>query len=122
MEFLDSQADDRHSEENKPTLVESGASCQPPPLQAKPRKRRSRQSKGSSKLRDPVAITATSPPRKETGSGDARALRSMCIRAGCTNAAMESPEWDNEYCSNECVATHCSTIFKAWRLEMNQTM
>ncbi|KAG9328136.1 hypothetical protein JZ751_016285 [Albula glossodonta] len=30
-----------------------------------------------------------------------------CLRAGCTNPPVESKDWDREYCSNECVATHC---------------
>ncbi|XP_036374756.1 TOX high mobility group box family member 4-A-like isoform X2 [Megalops cyprinoides] len=37
-----------------------------------------------------------------------------CIRAGCTNPPVESKDWDREYCSNECVATHCRDIFMAW--------
>ena len=32
---------------------------------------------------------------------------STCMRAGCTNPAVESTDWDKDYCSNECVATHC---------------
>ena len=35
------------------------------------------------------------------------ASRNICVRAGCTNPAVESKDWDKEYCSNECVATHC---------------
>ncbi|KAF3837326.1 hypothetical protein F7725_004790, partial [Dissostichus mawsoni] len=31
----------------------------------------------------------------------------ICVRSGCTNPAVESKDWDYEYCSNECVATHC---------------
>ncbi|XP_016405333.1 TOX high mobility group box family member 4-A-like isoform X2 [Sinocyclocheilus rhinocerous] len=38
----------------------------------------------------------------------------LCVRAGCTNPAVESRDWDKEYCSNECVATHCRDIFMAW--------
>uniref|UniRef100_A0A3B5BN39 TOX high mobility group box family member 4-A-like n=1 Tax=Stegastes partitus TaxID=144197 RepID=A0A3B5BN39_9TELE len=38
----------------------------------------------------------------------------LCVRAGCNNPAVESKDWDKEYCSNECVATHCSDVFKAW--------
>ena len=30
-----------------------------------------------------------------------------CIRSGCPNAAISSPDWENEYCSNECVVSHC---------------
>ncbi|XP_067108598.1 TOX high mobility group box family member 4-A isoform X2 [Osmerus mordax] len=47
-----------------------------------------------------------------TGAGPASL--SMCVRAGCTNPAVESKDWDKEYCSNECVATHCRDIFMAW--------
>lgn len=35
----------------------------------------------------------------------------ICVRAGCTNPAVESKDWDKEYCSNECVATHCRCVF-----------
>ncbi|XP_061769421.1 TOX high mobility group box family member 4b isoform X1 [Nerophis ophidion] len=38
----------------------------------------------------------------------------ICVRAGCTNPAVESKDWDKEYCSNECVATHCRDVFTAW--------
>lgn len=36
----------------------------------------------------------------------------ICVRAGCTNPAVESKDWDKEYCSNECVATHCRCVRK----------
>nr|XP_020442525.1 LOW QUALITY PROTEIN: TOX high mobility group box family member 4-A-like [Monopterus albus] len=38
----------------------------------------------------------------------------LCVRAGCNNPAVESKDWDKEYCSNECVATHCRDVFMAW--------
>ncbi|XP_045080636.1 TOX high mobility group box family member 4-A isoform X3 [Coregonus clupeaformis] len=44
----------------------------------------------------------------------------LCVRAGCTNPAIESTDWDKEYCSNECVATHCRDIFMAWCSIRNQ--
>ena len=44
------------------------------------------------------------------GSSDASAMRSVCARAGCNNPAIESDDWDKEYCSNECVATHCRCV------------
>jgi len=34
----------------------------------------------------------------------------LCVRAGCTNLAVDSRDWDKEYCSNECVATHCRCV------------
>ncbi|XP_017292973.1 TOX high mobility group box family member 4b isoform X2 [Kryptolebias marmoratus] len=47
------------------------------------------------------SVTPTAPPN-------------ICLRAGCTNPAVESKDWDKEYCSNECVATHCRDVFMAW--------
>ncbi|XP_063042393.1 TOX high mobility group box family member 4b isoform X2 [Engraulis encrasicolus] len=38
----------------------------------------------------------------------------LCVRMGCTNTAIESKDWDFEYCSNECVASHCREEFMAW--------
>lgn len=46
------------------------------------------------------------------GSGVAPAA-SVCVRAGCLNPAVENKDWDREYCSNECVATHCRDVFMA---------
>lgn len=56
------------------------------------------------------------------GSTDAAAPRSVCVRTGCNNPAIESEDWDREYCSNECVASHCRGIFMAWCSVRNQTM
>lgn len=33
-----------------------------------------------------------------------------CIRQGCTNPAITSSEWEDEYCSNECVIGHCRCV------------
>uniref|UniRef100_A0AAV2JR05 HMG box domain-containing protein n=1 Tax=Knipowitschia caucasica TaxID=637954 RepID=A0AAV2JR05_KNICA len=38
----------------------------------------------------------------------------VCLRAGCNKPAVVSEDWDKEYCSNECVATHCRDVFQAW--------
>lgn len=37
-------------------------------------------------------------------------VKSLCVRAGCNNPAVDSEDWDREYCSNECVATHCRCV------------
>lgn len=37
-----------------------------------------------------------------------------CIRNGCVNAAVDSADWDKEYCSNECVVSHCREVFSNW--------
>ncbi|KAM4728453.1 TOX high mobility group box family member 4 [Anableps anableps] len=56
-----------------------------------------------------------------SSAGDA-SVKSMCVRAGCTNPAVDSEDWDKEYCSNECVATHCRDVFKAWCSIHNQNL
>ncbi|XP_046680610.1 TOX high mobility group box family member 4-like [Homalodisca vitripennis] len=38
----------------------------------------------------------------------------QCIRHGCPNPATTNPEWEDEYCSNECVVTHCRDVFNSW--------
>lgn len=47
-------------------------------------------------------------------------VKTVCLRAGCNKPAVESEDWDKEYCSNECVATHCKDIFMAWCSIRNQ--
>ncbi len=37
-----------------------------------------------------------------------------CIRQGCQKFAIVSPEWEDEYCSNECAVKHCKDIFAAF--------
>lgn len=37
-----------------------------------------------------------------------------CIREGCTNDATVNPDWEDEYCSNECVIIHCRDVFSQW--------
>lgn len=33
-----------------------------------------------------------------------------CIRQGCPNPAIVNSEWEDEYCSNECVVSHCRCV------------
>ncbi|XP_034991362.2 TOX high mobility group box family member 4 [Zootoca vivipara] len=42
-----------------------------------------------------------------------------CVRAGCDNPPVANSEWDNEYCSNECVVKHCRDVFLAWLASRN---
>ncbi|CAH4029605.1 unnamed protein product [Pieris brassicae] len=37
-----------------------------------------------------------------------------CVRQGCTNPAIANSEWEDEYCSNECVVSHCRDVFSSW--------
>jgi hypothetical protein len=38
----------------------------------------------------------------------------VCVRNGCGNSSLTSPEWDDEYCSSDCVVTHCRDVFTNW--------
>ncbi|CAI5642096.1 unnamed protein product [Oreochromis niloticus] len=70
-------------------------------------------------------VTEVLPSEEEmevSASRDAVAVKTVCVRAGCNNPAVESEDWDKEYCSNECVATHCRDVFKAWCSIKNQNM
>jgi len=35
----------------------------------------------------------------------------VCIAKGCNNAAVQHPEWDNEYCSVSCTYKHCKYVY-----------
>ncbi|XP_018306246.1 TOX high mobility group box family member 3 isoform X1 [Mycetomoellerius zeteki] len=39
---------------------------------------------------------------------------SPCIHQGCPNPAISNNEWEDEYCSNECVVSHCRDVFNTW--------
>lgn len=58
------------------------------------------------------------PPQQGSGGGGQQGAMGQqhlgcptsgpnCIRTGCTNPAVHNPEWEDEYCSNECVVSHC---------------
>uniref|UniRef100_I3KEQ6 TOX high mobility group box family member 4 a n=1 Tax=Oreochromis niloticus TaxID=8128 RepID=I3KEQ6_ORENI len=66
--------------------------------------------------------TSAQEEMEVSASRDAVAVKTVCVRAGCNNPAVESEDWDKEYCSNECVATHCRDVFKAWCSIKNQNM
>jgi len=38
----------------------------------------------------------------------------VCIRAGCNNPGVHNPEWEDEYCSTDCVVSHCRDVFNTW--------
>uniref|UniRef100_A0A2M4AUE3 TOX high mobility group box family member 4 n=1 Tax=Anopheles triannulatus TaxID=58253 RepID=A0A2M4AUE3_9DIPT len=44
----------------------------------------------------------------------------QCIRQGCTNMAIVNSDWEDEYCSSECVVTHCRDVFGHW-VQSNST-
>lgn len=54
------------------------------------------------------AVGAQAPPQHVGRPQNA------CIRHGCPNPAITNPEWEDEYCSNECVVSHCRDVFTNW--------
>jgi len=51
---------------------------------------------------------------------DAGPAPSVCVRAGCNNPAVDSSDWDREYCSNECVADHCRCVAVGFNVTMER--
>ncbi|CAK8685250.1 unnamed protein product [Clavelina lepadiformis] len=64
----------------------------------------------SSIYAQPNTTIASIQPSTEYPAPAAR----MCVRNGCTNLAIYDPQWNNEYCSSECVVHHCRDVFDAW--------
>ncbi|CAH2294619.1 TOX high mobility group box family member 4 isoform X2 [Pelobates cultripes] len=54
-----------------------------------------------------VELVSGSPPRSPSP-------QQRCVRSGCENPPVESKDWDNEYCSSECVVKHCKDTFMTW--------
>ncbi|XP_067833540.1 TOX high mobility group box family member 4-like [Heptranchias perlo] len=50
-----------------------------------------------------VELVSSSP----TPPSEASSTPLLCVRTGCTNCPVSSTDWDSEYCSNECVVSHC---------------
>lgn len=44
-----------------------------------------------------------------------------CVRFECENMACPNSEWDNEFCSSECVVKHCQTVFENFFATRNNT-
>ena len=65
-----------------------------------------------------TATTATNAGNNPVGdpqnlSAEADSLQ-KCTRENCNKRAIINPDWEDEYCSNECVVIHCRNVFNAW--------
>ena len=47
---------------------------------------------------------------------------SVCIRVGCNKPSVRNVEWEDEYCSNQCVVLHCDQVFKEWVKEQQKAL
>lgn len=59
----------------------------------------------------PPAVNSATQAANMTGQ---RPTSNACIRHGCPNPAVANSEWEDEYCSNECVVSHCRDVFTTW--------
>ncbi|XP_017793160.1 PREDICTED: TOX high mobility group box family member 3-like [Habropoda laboriosa] len=69
----------------------------------------------------PKSDSLSSPPTTVNSSANQtasmtgqRPTSNACIRHGCPNPAVANSEWEDEYCSNECVVSHCRDVFTTW--------
>ncbi|KAH8301193.1 hypothetical protein KR018_007118 [Drosophila ironensis] len=44
-----------------------------------------------------------------------------CTREQCNKPAIINPDWEDEYCSNECVVIHCRNVFNEWALTLKNS-
>ena len=58
----------------------------------------------------PVASTSAS----KTNDSPPEKVKRECVREGCTKPAVKDPQWDGEFCSADCLFTHCKTCFENW--------
>ena len=59
-------------------------------------------------------INNNQSPQVAMNASNSAPTSQNCIRNGCTNPAIVSNDWEDEYCSNECVITHCRDVFGNW--------
>ncbi|XP_066157145.1 TOX high mobility group box family member 4 isoform X2 [Euwallacea fornicatus] len=62
----------------------------------------------------PTAPSSQQPQQQTMAPGGLMPPQNSCIRHGCPNQAISNPEWEDEYCSNECVVSHCRDVFSNW--------
>ena len=55
-----------------------------------------------------AAVKVSAPAVASAAGQEAGTLQ--CIRAGCSNASVRNVEWEDEYCSNQCVVMHCDQV------------
>uniref|UniRef100_A0A2K5P3N8 TOX high mobility group box family member 4 n=1 Tax=Cercocebus atys TaxID=9531 RepID=A0A2K5P3N8_CERAT len=100
---------------------------QPPPLQQMPQPP-TQQQVTISQQPPPLQAIKQPPPQKSpsqidvelvSGSPVALSPQLRCLSSGCENTSTVSKDWNNEYCSNECVVKHCRDVFLIWVASRN---
>ena len=57
-----------------------------------------------------TAVKMSAPAGPVTSAAGQEAGTLQCIRVGCSNASVRNVEWEDEYCSNQCVVMHCDQV------------
>lgn len=84
-----------------PHIMQQQPTQQQQQQQQQPQSQQQQQQQQPQRVQHLNQVTATGKPGPGTN------VHPHCIRSGCPNAAISSPDWENEYCSNECVVSHC---------------
>lgn len=75
---------------------------------------------------EPIVNGVAEVPTANEGAGDPSQDKEFpigpsagpkCIRDGCNNPGVHNPEWEDEYCSTDCVVSHCRDVFNNWVAE-----
>jgi len=66
----------------------------------------------------PIPQVLVSSSGSSNASQDASGA-TRCIRVGCGRPSIRNTEWEDEYCSNQCVVLHCDRVFRDWVKEQN---
>ncbi|XP_049314230.1 TOX high mobility group box family member 4-B isoform X1 [Bactrocera dorsalis] len=61
-----------------------------------------------------VNSAANEPPQPQIQMLSEAGAVQKCTRENCNKRAIINPDWEDEYCSNECVVIHCRNVFNAW--------
>ncbi|XP_014091712.2 TOX high mobility group box family member 3 [Bactrocera oleae] len=61
-----------------------------------------------------VNSAANDPPQPQIQMLSEAGAVQKCTRENCNKRAIINPDWEDEYCSNECVVIHCRNVFNAW--------
>ncbi|XP_017862617.1 PREDICTED: TOX high mobility group box family member 4-B isoform X2 [Drosophila arizonae] len=61
-----------------------------------------------------TAVAQPPPPSDQIQLLTEAATVQKCTREQCNKPAIINPDWEDEYCSNECVVIHCRNVFTEW--------
>ncbi|XP_023031884.1 TOX high mobility group box family member 4-B isoform X2 [Drosophila willistoni] len=65
-----------------------------------------------------MAVTGPAQPPEQIPLLSEAASVTKCTREQCNKPAIINPDWEDEYCSNECVVIHCRNVFNEWALSL----